>query len=50
MTSTLTGNYLENRNANTNEQILYDCATLIGMCGHHSVNPSNLVQAAIDAK
>jgi hypothetical protein len=48
--STLTDNYLENRKANANEQILYDGAALIGMCGYHSIHPRNPVEAAIDAK
>jgi hypothetical protein len=47
--NTLTGSYLENRKANTNKQIMYDRATLLGICGHN-FHRSNLVEAAVDAK
>ena len=45
----LTGNYLENRNADTNEQILYD-RPLLDLRDYPSFPRSNLVEAAIDAK
>ena len=48
--STLTGNYLENRNADTNQQVLYHRLALLLTCGHHSVHRSDLVQAAVDTK
>ena len=48
--STLTGNNLENRNANTNKQIRYDSPALVGICGLRSFRCSGLVEAAVDAK
>jgi hypothetical protein len=48
--NTRTGNYLENRKTDTNQQILYDGAALLGICDHHSFHGSNLVEAAADAK
>ena len=48
--STLTGNYLENRKADTNKQVMYDGAAPLGICGGHSLHRCNLVEAAVDAK
>ena len=44
---TLTGNYLENRNADTNEQILHDGLALLD---HHSFHRSDLVDAIVNTK
>ena len=48
--STLTGDYLENRNTNTNEQILYDGPALVGTCDHYIFQDGNLVETTVDAK
>ena len=46
----LTRYHLENWNANANEQINYDNATIFRGCGHHSFRGSNLIEATVDAK
>jgi hypothetical protein len=48
--SKLTGNYLKNRKADTNEQIMYDGAAPLCIRDHYSFQRSNLVEAAINAK
>jgi hypothetical protein len=48
--SILTGNYVENRNADPNQQILYHRLALLLTRGHHSVHRSDLVEAAVYAK
>lgn len=45
--STPTGNYLENRNAAANEQVLYDGLALLD---HHGFQSSDLVDAAFNTK
>ena len=48
--SALTGNHLEKRNADTNQQVLYHRPALLLTRDHHSLHRSDLVEAAIDAK
>jgi len=48
--SALTHNHLENWNANANQQIDYDDASVLGICSPQSFHPSNPVELAIDAK
>jgi hypothetical protein len=48
--STLTGNYLENRNADANKQIECDGPALVSIRGHRSFCRSGPVEAAIYAK
>jgi hypothetical protein len=45
----LTSDHLENWNANTNQQIIYQVAALLDIC-HPCFHPSNPVELAIDAK
>jgi hypothetical protein len=48
--SALTSNHLENWNANANQQIIYQVAALLSICGPCRFHPSNPVELAIDAK
>ena len=46
----LTSDDLEKWNADTNYQITYHGPTLLRICGHHGLHPSNFVEAAVDAE
>jgi hypothetical protein len=48
--SALTSNHLKNWNANTNQQIDYNDAAVLGICGPHTFHPSNPIEQAIEAK